>query len=259
MKKVKLNGHDVKLYDSIDELPMVRFHKYNKMLLVDAGVGSDIADFDAHIERAARYIRKGDNENAAKEMENLRQNVYMIMQGQSVRDLSFACLVADIDGKPCDDMSEQGLAEVLKLLGGTPRKEITTSADEVKKKIDGELTLYFPSLFDDVETREYYDTMKRRAMAILENIADGETAERNKAIEELTDKMILYVKPKTFTGRQSVEIEHDKNFESLCLTIQQQTHAEAKKMTVLEFYNAYEYIRNEAKERQRAASKRVKP
>ena len=57
MRKVKLGKHSVTLYDSIDELPIVRFHKYSKMLLVDAGVGSDINDFDAHIERAVRYIR----------------------------------------------------------------------------------------------------------------------------------------------------------------------------------------------------------
>ena len=256
MKEVVLAGHRVKVYDSIDELPVVRFHRYNKMLLVDAGVGSDIADFDAHIERAVRYIRKGDNENGAKELENLRQNVYMIMQGQSVRDLSFACLVGEIDGEPCDDLSEQGLAKVLATLGGVPRKEMTASMEAVKKKIDGELTLYFPTLFDDVAVREYYDTLKRRTLAVLENIAEGESDERKRLIDELTERMVLYVKPKVFSGRQSVEIDHDKQFESLCLTIQQQTHADAKRMTVLEFYNAYEYIRNAAKEREKTAMKR---
>lgn len=51
MKECIINKHNVVLYDSIDELPMLRFHKYNKMLLVDAGVGSDLSDFDRHIER----------------------------------------------------------------------------------------------------------------------------------------------------------------------------------------------------------------
>lgn len=257
MKTIKLGGHKVVVYDSIDELPVVRFHRYNKMLLVDAGIGSDISDFDAHIERAVRYIRKGDNENGAKELENLRQNVYLIIQGQSVRDLSFACLVASIDDEPCDDLSEQGLASVLHRLGAVPRNEITTSAEAVKKKIDNELTLYFPSLYDTADTREYYDIMKRRTLAVLENIAEGMTDERQAVIEQLTDQMVLYVKPKVFTGRQSVEIEHDKQFENLCLTISRETHAEAKRMTVLEFYNAYEYICNMAKERQKASSKRV--
>lgn len=256
MKKLKLNGHKVVIYDAIDELPMVRFHKYTKMLLVDAGVGSDINAFDAHLERAMRYIRKGDNENGAKELENLRQCVYLILQEQSVHDLSFACLVAEIDGKATDDLSEQGLTEVVRMLGGTPRKDFTEALDEVKKKIDGELTVYFPDLFDDVTAKEYYDTMKRRTVAVLENIIKGESKDRDEAITAMTEQMVLYVRPKTFSGRQSVEIQHDKEFESMCLTISRETNADAKKMTVLEYYNAYEFIRKMAKERQKLGSKR---
>lgn len=248
----------MEIYDSIDELPMVRFHKYSKMLLVDAGVGSDINDFDAHIERAVRYIRKGENENGAKELENLRQCVYLILSEQSVRDLSFACLVAKIDGKPCDDLSEQGLTEVVRTLGAVPRKDFTSSLDEVKKKIDDELTTYFPDLFDDVNAREYYDTMKRRTQAILDNIIEGESEERKKAINDMTERMVLYVRPKVFAGRQSVEIQHDKAFESMCLTISRETHANAKRMTVMEYYNAYEYIRKLSKERQKQTAKGLK-
>lgn len=256
MKTVKLGGHDVVLYNSIDELPMERFHRYNKMLLVDAGVGSDISDFDTHIERVVRYIRKGDNENGAKELDNLRQNVYLIMSEQSVHDMSFACLVRSIDGEPCDDISEDGLTAILKCLGGVPRREMTDALQSVKKKIDGELSLYFPDIFDDVEVREYYDIMKRRTLAVLDNIIHGESEERDKAIEDLTERMVLYSKPKVFSGHKSVEIEHDKNFESICLTIQSETHADAKRMTVMEFYNAYEYLRRMAKERQKLAAKR---
>ena len=72
MKEVELNGHKVRLYDSIDDLPIVRFHRYNRMLLVDAGIGAEIGDLDNHLERVVRYIRKGDNENATKELENMR-------------------------------------------------------------------------------------------------------------------------------------------------------------------------------------------
>ena len=42
MRKVTLSGHVVEIYDAIDELPMRRFHRYNKMVLVDAGIGSEI-------------------------------------------------------------------------------------------------------------------------------------------------------------------------------------------------------------------------
>lgn len=255
MKEVRLDGHRVVVYNSIDELPMERFHRYNKMLLVDAGVGSEISDFDARIERCVRYIRKGENENAAKELDNLRQNVFLIMQEQGVRDLSFACLVQSVDGEPCNDISEEGLTKVLERLGGVPRRQMTDALQSVKKKIDDELSVYFPDIFNDVESKEWYDTLKRRTLAVLENIINGRSDERDRAIEDMTERMVLYSRPKVFSGSKSVEIEHDKNFESLCLTIQSETHADAKRMTVLEFYNAYEYIRRLSKERKKKSAK----
>ena len=124
MKEVEFAGHKVVLYDSIDELPIARFHKYNRYLLVDAGVGSEISDFDNHIERVVRYIRNKDNESAGKELENLRQNVFMVLSEQNIKHLSFACLVKTIDGKANDDLSPDGLAKVLELLSDTPRGDL---------------------------------------------------------------------------------------------------------------------------------------
>ena len=250
MKEVKLNGHDVRVYDSIDDLPMVRFHRYNRMLLVDAGIGSDISDFDNHVERVVRYIRKGDNDNAAKELDNLRQNVYMIMQGQSVRDLSFACLVESIDGVRCDDLSPEGLQKVLHMLGGATRRELTEAFQSVKKKIDDELGLYFPSLFDDVTTREYFDILKRLTVAMLARMTDGEDGSRE---EELRDRLVLFQKPKVFTGHDGLEVRHDKDFETMCLAITKETGRDAKTMTVLEYYNAYEYLREKSRRTQNKA------
>lgn len=248
MKTVELNKHQVRLYDSIDELPITRFHRYNRFLLVDAGIGSDISAFDNHLERVVRYIRKGDNENAAKELENMRQNIYLVLENQNLQHLSFACLVESIDGGKCDDLSPEGLEKVLNLLGGATKKEITEAYDSVKKKIDEELSLYFPNLYDDVRTREYFDVLKRLTLAVIKNITDGEDEERKKYVGQLNDRLILYVRPKVFTGHEGVEVRHDKDFETLCLAITQQTGSEAKNMTVMEYYNAYEYITKRAKE-----------
>ena len=122
------------LYDSIEELPMVRFHKYNKMLLIDAGIGSDIQAFDAHVEKVVRYMRNGDAEDAAKELENLRQSVYVVQTEQSPRNLSFACLVAKVDGRDCDDISDEGLERTRALLSDVKVKEMATVRAEAKKK-----------------------------------------------------------------------------------------------------------------------------
>lgn len=255
MKEVRLNGKKVRLYDSIDSLPIERFHVYNRMLLVDSGIGSDISDFDAHIEKVVRYIRKGDNDNAAKEMENLRQNVYMVLEGQNVQHMSFACLVESIDGKPCSDLSPEGLKQVLERLGGAPKHDITSSLDEVKKKIDSELQLYFPSLFNDTKTKEYFDQLKRLTLAELERITEGESEERQAKAEQIRESLILFSKPKVFTGTEGLEVRHDKEFETMCLMITKETGRDAKKMTVLEYYNAYEYLTKKAKETQKRQNK----
>lgn len=253
MKELQLNGHKVRIYDSIDTLPITRFHSYNRMLLVDAGVGSDISDFDNHIERMVLYIRKGDNDSAAKELENMRQNVFMIMSGQSVRDMSFACLVASIDDEPCNDMSQEALQRIVETLGGATRGELTEAYQSAKKKIDSDLSLYFPALFDDVTTREYYDIVKRLTLTNLTRIADGDSDERKEAAEQLREKLVLFQKPKVFTGHDGLEVRHDKEFETMCLAITKETGREAKKMTVLEYYNAYEYLREQSRKAQNKA------
>lgn len=247
MKEVRLNGHKVELFSSIEELPIVRFHKYNKYLLVDSGIGSDLTAFDGHIERVVRYIRADQREEAAKELDNLRQNVYLIIQGMSPQHLAFACLVARIDGKPVTDLSDEGLQRVLDTLGGTPLKDITAQTEAVKKKIDDELSVYFPSIFDDSRNKEFYDLLKERTKAMLDCIIEGDTKEREERVEQLTNKVFLFTKPKTFAGQSSLEIEYDKQFEDMCLLISQNTHADAKKMTVLEYYNAYQFIDKQSK------------
>ena len=144
MKEIRLEGHRVELYNSIEDLPIKRFHKYNKCLLVDAGIGSDLSAFDGHIERVVRYIKSDKRDEAAKEMENMRQNIYLMMQSVSPQHMAFACLVHSIDGKCYDDMSDDGLQKVLTLLGGATAKDISRNSDEVKKKNRHRVKSVFP-------------------------------------------------------------------------------------------------------------------
>lgn len=256
MRNVRIGKHDVMLYTSIDELPMERFHRYNKMLLIDAGIGSDITAFDAHIEKVVRYIQNGDRENAAKEMENMRQNVYVIQTEQSPANLSFAVLVKEIDGRECNDISDEGLENVRAMLSDMTRKETTTVFTEVKKKIEGELMEYFPALFSNVEEREYYDNMKRLAVEKLGQITGGESEQGHRRIKELEDRLVLAVKPKVFTGKDAFGVQHDKQYMKMCMMISSNLNLDARTMTVLEYYTAGEYMQEMMKERKKAVAKR---
>ena len=255
MKYFFIGKHRVKVYDSIDDLPMARFHKYNKFLLIDAGLGSDMQSFDAHIEKVVRFMKSGDKDNAAKELENMRQNVYIMLTEQSPQNLSFAALVAEIDDVEMNDLSDDGLERGRQMLEDAPRKDITAALQAVKKKIDEDLTLYFTTLFASTDEKEYYARMTRRAQMELEQITDGDSEERRARITELEDRMVTAVKPRTFTGRDAFGVQHDKAYMKMCLMISSNLNADATRMTVLEYYTASEYMHEMAKERQKAVAK----
>ncbi len=242
MRTIKIGSHIVELYDAIDEMPIKRFHKYNKMLLVDAGIGSDLADFDGHIQKAIAYLKAKAPENAIVELDNLRQNVFMMQNEVSPRSLAFACLVKAVDGKPTE-ATDEALSAIVEKLADVPLKEMTAHFDAVKKKIDSELQLYFPTLFEDASVKEYFDQMKRRTLAQLDIIINGANERNTSDVERLTLEMLTYNKPRMFSGSDNTEIQHDKNFERMCVTISHHLHIDAKNYTILEFYNAFEYVK----------------
>lgn len=237
-----INKKIIRLYDCIDEIPITRFHKYNKCILLDAGIGSNLSDIDSHIERLYRYI-KNDSKLAIQELENLRNSLYMVSQCVSPKFLSFAVLIESINGKKKDDLSDEGLKNVLEEIGSLPNGEVSEVLEELKKKVDDELKLYFPNIFDSSIQKEFYDKLKKRTNKVLEGILEGKdvTAE----LEEIDFNLMGYSKPKCFSGKDSEEIKFDKQFENMCLLINQKLNADAKSMNVLEYYNAYEYISNE--------------
>lgn len=252
MRTVDIKGKKVELYDAIEDLPILRFHKYSKMLLVDAGIGSDLSDFDRHIEKAIRYAHSKTPQLAAVELENLRQNVYFIQSGISPRHLAFAVLVKSIGGNPCNDLSDDGLQKIVDLFADVPNAELTAHLEAVKKKIDEELRLYFPRLFDDAALKEYFDQLKERTVILLRTIIAGEATEADaKRIDEITAELITYFNPQSFSGADSVEIRYDKQFENMCLILSQNLHVDPKRFTVLEYYNAFEYVKEQARKAQK--------
>ncbi len=257
MKTIEMSGKKVEIYDSIDEMPVIRFHRYNKMQLVDAGIGSGLDDVARHIERAICYARSKTPELAAVELENLRQNIHFIHSGVSPSHLSFAALVRSIDGKLCDDLSDEGLQRVADTLSDVTNSVMTAEIEAVKKKTDEELRIYFPKIFDDASMKEYYDMLRRRTLILLDTISEGESTEaQEKEMDELHVDMITYFNPQTFHGAKSVEVSYDKHFETMCLSLSQHIHVNPKKFTVLEYYNAYEYMRQMAREMKQLGKKR---
>lgn len=137
MKTLHYNGHTVKIYTGIEELPVVWFQAYNKALMIDAGIGSDAEAVDSHLGRAIRFLQKKNTLAAAKELQNLKNTLHFITENTNPALMSFAALVAEIDGKPQIDKSDDGLKATVELLASTraPISTIWEWIGEVKKKL----------------------------------------------------------------------------------------------------------------------------
>lgn len=136
MKIDKIGRHTIELYNSIDELSTERFAVYNKMLLIDSGIGSDMDAIDTHITKIMRYLTQDKKDDARIELGNMRMSFYFVIENLSPRHLSYAALVYKIDGKLVTDFSDDNLQRMLKKFSdwGATRGYFEKVLEAVKKK-----------------------------------------------------------------------------------------------------------------------------
>ena len=249
MKKMKLGEHSVVMFDSIEELPIVRFQKYNKMLMLDAGLGSDLTALDAHLARVGEFIKAGETDNAAREIDNLRQTLFNVQNGLTPHFMSLIPLMAEVDGEPLTDLSDENIQRVYDTLKDVTMKAYEGAASEVKKKIEEELKAYFNQGGESAASKEYYELMRRRALLMLDEISDGR--DRSEEIRAIESRMVRSDKPRVFQGERNAEVLYDKNFVGCCIAIAQNLNMDAKQMTVLEYYRAIEVLEEQQKELKR--------
>ena len=250
MKVVTIKGHTVKLYDSIDELPIVNFQKYNKCILIDSGLGSDIDSVDSHIVNIAKFINSDNKKQALLELQNMRQNLYMIVSNVSPKNLAFAALIHSIDGEEQKDLSDTHLQELIDIINESEQSILSNILLGLKKKLSTELEIYFPSEFDSAKEKEAYSKLKMKLILQLQEVA--EDIEKASEIAEIDKFLFSLHKPKNFTGKESEEVKYDKQFESACMIISQKTGMNAKSMTVLEFYNTLSNLQKQAEAEKKA-------
>lgn len=256
MKSLLINKKIVRVYDSIDEMPIVNFQKYNKYLLIDSGIGSDADDIDAHIVKIAKYIKSNNNRKALQELQNMRQNIYMVNSEISPKYLAFAALIHSIDGKEVNDLSDDGLKKLLQDLKDIKHSKVIDFLLWLKKKVTSELETYFPGDFVNPKEKEAYDKLKNRTLLVLDSIIND--TDNTEQIELIDTMMLNMHTPKTYIGSESVEVKYDKQFESTCLLIAQKTNMDARKMTVLQFYNAIDNIKAQAEAEAKSLKKHKK-
>lgn len=251
MTVLEIGKHKLEQYDSIEELPMSRYQKFSKFLLVDAGLGSDTEHFVEHANRIAAFIRSDKKEDALKEVRNMVQCVQLITSEISPAFLAFAALIKTVDGEPVEDLSEAGLTRITEKLSDIPAGIMFEKLGELKKKLESELMLYFPKIFESSETKEYYAALKTKALILLDQLEKKDLDYRKEELEAISDKLLTFSLPMTFTGPNSLEIRSDKQYHDGCMVIASQTSMDAARLTVLEYYNALDFIQDKQKKQKK--------
>lgn len=134
MKKLIFNKKVYTLYDSIEEMPIQNFQKYNKYLLIDAGIGSDADDIDNHIVKLAKLIASDEKKKALQELQNMRQNIWMINNEISPKYMAFAALISSIDGEKVTDLSDDNLKDIIADINKARHSSLINFLYNIKKK-----------------------------------------------------------------------------------------------------------------------------
>ena len=116
MKEHIVNGHTVEYYDAIDDLPIVRHHRFNEFISLKSGIGSTMEDVDKHIMGTVQMVQRGDKDMAITKLMNMRQGIQFAIENVDPQSMAFAVLVHKIDGVEQKDTSDHGLKNVLNLL-----------------------------------------------------------------------------------------------------------------------------------------------
>lgn len=145
MKEIKFNGNYLTLYDSIRELPIHRFSEYNRYLMLDAGIGSNVEDVTNKIGKIQRFRAVKDEESVNKELQNLYQSFIFTIENTTPKMYAFFALVKDINGKPFDDLSKEKLDETIVKIGkqGLTFEKLNGTLLHVKKKCKRSLNYFF--------------------------------------------------------------------------------------------------------------------
>jgi len=185
METRTIKGREVKVYNSIDELPYKRFVEFNKFVAIDAGTGSSLEEFDQRMQRvyskqklAMKALNDGNVKHAeallrdsTKEQQNVRQSYQFVIRGVSPKMLSFACLVHSINGQPRNDLSAEGLQATVSQLNEEKASVLFDWYNRLKKKIHQEVSR---AEGDKINTHEaaFYKLLKEQIRAVAESILE---------------------------------------------------------------------------------------
>lgn len=132
----KHGKHTIEMFDSIHNLPILRFQRFNKYQMQSIEIGNTFSDYDDRTVKILQFMKKKMYNEALQELENRRQTVFNAHNEFTPSGKAFAILIKRIDDKYYNTFAPDDLDRCLKHLeriGLGFAKSMETLKD-VKKK-----------------------------------------------------------------------------------------------------------------------------
>jgi hypothetical protein len=242
--------HEIELFDSIHNLPILRFQRFNKYQMIACEVGNTLSDYDQRMSKALQFMQKGMKDEAIQELENCRQTVFNALNEFTPSGKSFAMLVKRIDGKVYDTFSPDDLDRCLIHLEqiGLGTADAIAKLREVKKKIETELVVYYPVFFPKNGNKEQTILRVKRMNVLLDQVIEN----REDPSDELFDvekEILENDKPNIWnvwkTGNMERVLEVD--FQKFAISVMKHTGQVLDNMTTFTFYASVDLLKEETK------------
>ena len=247
----KHGKHEVELFDSIHNLPILRFQRFNKYQMQTCEIGNTFEDYDQKSKKTMQFIQKGMTNEALQEMENCRQTVFNAFNEFTPSGKSFAILVKRIDKVSYDTFAPDDLEKCLEHLEkiGLGNKEAIEKLQEVKKKINTELSVYYPEFFPKNGNMEQTALRAKRLNILLDSIIQDDDSEKEifnieKEILE-TDKPNVWNVWKKGNMERSLEVD----FQKFAISVIRKTNQSLDNLMTFSFYATVELLKEEAPKR----------
>lgn len=247
METRKISGRKVKLYTSPDDMPYRRFVEFDIYAAIDAGTGSDLAEFDARMVKVYGKLKLGKTEESAEELQNVRQSYQFILSRMSPKMRAFACLVHSIDGKEYNDLSPEGLDIVVRKLSSEKKSILFELADWFKKKIYEEVS----QLRDKVNHEQigFYKILRDQIKAIGREIIEGiDTSEH---VQKMELQLVSFGNTPKLFGTSAVEKASRKNYDHLRVAFAKNFNMKIEEMTVREVLSSLKILESMDREAKR--------
>jgi hypothetical protein len=243
--ELRHKGRVIIFHDDIQNLPILKFQKLNKYMMVANEVGNTFEDYDARMAKALSFLQKGMTAEAIQELSNQRQMVFNAFNEYSPIGKAFAVLVHSIDEVVYTGSSSTEIDRVLEHLNeiGLGYLDSLEKLTELKKKIDFQLEAYFPNLFKN-KNLNINGLRVSRINAMLDLIIDLKDSKDNQKVYQIEKDILEQDRPNSWNVHENENMERlmEVDFQKFAIEVSKEKNLAIEKITTFTFYASYESI-----------------